>query len=69
MSRPSEEGRRFAAFAVDRIKDNRVHGLLRELADAIHDEEDGEMLRRIGQSLKLLGDRARARGFDKTGRW
>lgn len=53
-------------FPVDRIKDNRLQGLLRELLDAIKDEDDPEKLRKLGQSLRLIGDRARSKAFDKT---
>jgi hypothetical protein len=53
-------------FPVDRIKDNRLQGLLRELLDAIKDEDDPEKLRKLGQSLRLIGDSARSKAFDKT---
>lgn len=57
-------------FPVDRIADNRLQGLLRELLEAIAQEDDPAKLRKLGQSLKLIGDRARSKAFDKTGdRW
>lgn len=55
-----------ADFPIDRIKDNRLQGLLRELLEAIKDEEDPDKLRKLGQSLKMIGDRARSKAFDKT---
>lgn len=57
------------AFAVERVTGNRENGLLRELAEAIEDCENPEALRRLGQSLKMLGDAARAKGFRNGGRF
>lgn len=54
-------------FPVDRIRDNRLQGLLRELLEAIAQEGDPEKLRKLGQSLKLIGDRARGKAFEKSG--
>lgn len=53
-------------FPVERIPDNRMRGLLRELAEVIQDENDAERLRAVGQSLALLAGRARSKGFDKA---
>lgn len=39
----------------NRLAGNRLPGLLRELADAIEDEEDIEQLRRLGSSLREMG--------------
>lgn len=52
------------SFPVERIPDNRMRGILREIADAIREEEDPERLRAVGQSLALLAGRARSKGFD-----
>jgi hypothetical protein len=57
-------------FPVERLADNRLQGLLRELSEAIRDEEDPAILRALGQSLKMLADRSRSRGWElqpKTG--
>jgi len=62
-------GRKLSTFPVDRVKDNRMNGLLRELAEAIDSEENPELLRCVGQSLKLIGDSARNKSFSKTGVW
>jgi hypothetical protein len=51
------------AFPVERVKDNRLNGLLREIADLIRDEDDPRVLRHFSTSLKLLADRARSRGY------
>ena len=51
-------------FPVDRIADNRLQGLLREIAEAIQDEGDAERLRSFGQSLRMLTGRARSRAFE-----
>lgn len=51
-------------FPVDRMPDNRLRGLLREIAEAIQEEGDAERLRALGQSLALLAGRARSKGFD-----
>lgn len=53
-----------SAYAVDRIKDNRLQGLLRELREAIAEEDNPDLLRKLGQSLKMLGDRARTKGYE-----
>lgn len=52
------------SFPVDRIADNRHKGLLREVLEAIHDCDNPEQLRALGQSLKMLGDAARTRGWE-----
>lgn len=53
------------SFPVQRMKDNRLQGLLREIEEAIKSEDDAAVLRTLGQSLKLLGDCARSRGFER----
>jgi hypothetical protein len=53
-------------FPVERIQDNRLLGLLRELAAAIEEEDDPATLRKLGQSLKLIGDQARSKAFKQT---
>ena len=58
----SEE--RLYSFPIERIPDNRMRGLLRELAEAIQEESDAERLRAVGQSLALLAGRARSKGHD-----
>lgn len=50
-------------FPVSRVTDNRLNGLLRELAEAIQAEEDPRTLRHFAQSLALLAGRARSRGY------
>lgn len=52
-----------AAFPVERIGDNRMRGLLQELAEALEQEDDPALLRAVGQSLKMLGDFARSQAF------
>jgi hypothetical protein len=47
------------AFPVARISDNRVQGLLRELAETLEQEDDAESLRATARSLKMLADVAR----------
>lgn len=56
-------------FAVARMTDNRARGLLQEIAEAIDDTDDPERLRSLGQSLKILGDAARAKGMRRGGRF
>jgi hypothetical protein len=56
-------------FAVERVRDNRTRGLLRELAEAIEDSDSPDDLRRLGQSLKMLADAARGRGYRFGGRF
>lgn len=53
-------------FPVERIRDNRLLGLLRELAEAITEEHDPIVLRKLGQSLKLIGDHARSKAYRET---
>lgn len=44
------------SFYVDRLAgSNRLAGLLRELGDAINEEENAEILRRLGTSLRDMG--------------
>lgn len=50
-------------FPVERVADNRLQGLLREIAEAIQEEGDAERLRAFGQSLGLLAGRARSQAF------
>lgn len=52
------------SFPVDRIADNRHKGLLREVLEAIEDCDSPEQLRALGQSLKMLADAARTRGWE-----
>ena len=59
----SEDECNLYRFPVERIKDNRAQGLLRELAEMIESAEDASALRYLGQSLKLLAGRARSRAF------
>ena len=54
-----------AQFPVGRLKDNRLQGLLREIAEAMSREESPEILRTLGQSLKMLGDLARSRSYER----
>lgn len=57
-------------FPVERLaRDNRMQGLVRELAEAIDDCDDPERLRKLGQSLKLLGDYARNKGLTRGGKF
>lgn len=44
------------AFYVNRVAGNRLPGILRDLAEALEDEEDAEQLRRLGSSLRELGN-------------
>lgn len=46
------------------FSDNRLSGLLREVQEAIEQEDDPVTLRRLGVSLKLLHDKARGRGWE-----
>jgi hypothetical protein len=44
------------SFYVGRLAgSNRLEGLLRELGDAINEEENAEILRRLGTSLRDMG--------------
>ena len=52
-----------AAFPVERIGDNRMRGLLAEIAEAL----DPALLRAVGQSLKTLGDFARSQAYTMRG--
>jgi hypothetical protein len=53
-------------FPVERIQDNRLLGLLRELAEAIREEDDPATLRKLGQSLRLIADHSRSKAFQQT---
>lgn len=53
-------------FPVDRVKDNRLNGLLREIAEVIQQEDDMRALRHFAQSLKLLAGRARSRAYSSS---
>lgn len=53
-------------FPVERVRDNRLLGLLREISEAIKEEHDPMVLRKLGQSLKLIGDFARSKAFRET---
>lgn len=57
-----------SSFPVERVKDNRLKGLLRELQEALLETDDPELLRKVGQSLRMIGDSARSKAFDKTRR-
>jgi predicted aconitase len=48
-------------FYVGRVSGNRLPSLLRELADAIEQEDDAEQLRRLGTSLRQMGNIALSR--------
>lgn len=56
-----------AAFPVERIGDNRLRGLLQELAEALEQEDDPKLLRAVGQSLHILGNFARSQGYTISG--
>jgi len=56
-----------AAFPVERIGDNRLRGLLAEMAEALEQEDDPALLKAIGQSLKTLGDFARSQAYTMRG--
>jgi hypothetical protein len=43
-------------FYANRLAGNRLPGLLRELAEAIRDEDNAEQLRRLGTSLREMGN-------------
>lgn len=45
--------------------DNRAEPLLRELREFIADCDDPVVLRRLGLSLKLIGDSARGKSFNR----
>lgn len=51
-------------FPVARMGDNRLQGLLREIAEAIEEEGDAARLRTFSQSLNLLAGRSRSRAYD-----
>ena len=38
-----------------RVNSNRLQGLMRELGEAMADEDDPEQLRRLGSSLREIG--------------
>ena len=50
-------------FPVERLEDQRLRGLLEELAKAITQTNDPDTLRMLGQSLKMMGDFARSEAF------
>ena len=52
-----------SSFPVERIGDNRLKGLLRELQEAIDDSDNHELLRSVGVSLKLMGAEARTKAY------
>lgn len=45
-------------FAVTRLRDNRLAGFAREVAELIDEETDPEVLRNLAVSLKVLADGA-----------
>jgi hypothetical protein len=55
-------------FAVTRLHDNRMHGMVREVAEFIDDCEDPEALRNISVSLKVLADSAFSKARRKRNR-
>lgn len=57
-------------FPIMRVNDNRLQGLLRELAEAIEQDEDPANLRNLAVSLKSMSDVCRelAWTMDKS-RW
>lgn len=62
----SEDERNLYRFPIERIKDNRTKGLLREVAEMIESADDPSALRYFSQSLKLLAGRARSRAFSMS---
>jgi len=53
-------------FAIERMGDERLMEVLRSVASAIGQTNDPATLRKLGQSLKLLGDYARSEAFTVT---
>lgn len=51
-------------YYVNRMAGNRLQGLLRELAEAIRDEDDPEQLRRLSSSLREMGAIAGAKRYN-----
>lgn len=51
------------AFPVERIGDNRLRGILQELAEALEQEDDPGLLETVGSSLKMLGNFAKGQAF------
>lgn len=51
-------------FAVDRCGDNRLLGMMREIAELIDETSDEEMLHDIKVSLKCLADGANGKYYD-----
>ena len=56
-----------AAFPVERIGDNRIRGILQELAEALEQEDDPALLKAVGQSLGILGNFARSQAYTIRG--
>lgn len=54
-------------FAVTRLTDNRLSGLIREVAEMIDEEDDGALLLDMSVSLKVLRDGARAKARNLSG--
>lgn len=52
-----------AAFPVERIGDNRIRGILQELAETLEAEDDARLLATVGQSLKMLADFAKSQAW------
>jgi hypothetical protein len=48
-------------FHTERLGGNRLPGLLREMADAIEEEDDPEQLRRLASALRGMGNVAYSR--------
>lgn len=53
-------------FAVTRLADNRLSGLMREIAELIDEENDPEKLRDMRLSLHVLGDGAGNKAYRMT---
>jgi len=51
-------------FPVERIEDERLKAILREIVEAITHTNDPATLRVLGQCLKTLGDTARNMAFE-----
>lgn len=52
-------------FHIDRFSNsNRMTGIIRDLTEAINEEDDPEILRRLGTSLKDIGGTALNKRFE-----
>lgn len=52
---------------LDRIEDERLRAILKEVIEAISHTNDPGTLRVLGQCLKSLGDTARSMAFQESG--